>query len=686
MLKNGLVVPPWQTSEQRIIEQACASLEIPLESIIPIPHNQEIGIPSSTPDFASQIDLSAAIVSNGDMSTLNQIRQDSQASQTTPFDLVDWTEFPSSEPWELSPSDWPWQILSGFSSDPADGLVIPKEPLILEDFPADQRRDDLPSGLPESNETSDDDGDTDIAPGLAARLGSLHIAADGRLRFYGTASNYHFLLGNQDLLPVNDHTFLDIRREAVLALEHAKLDREVPLRLEDELIDLFFKWHNPCHATIDQVTFDLARVQDRSGQSTFCSQSLIAAICAIGAAFKGRYHQSFITYPQSLADFFAAKSKVLLEIELDSPCVSTVQTLLLLSSHEAGGARDARMWLYSGMAMRLAFDLGLHVDVDPYVEQGTFTAQEGEARRTTFWSCVVVNHLWSFSLGRPFRVDSEEVTVKRLPRARSSTNSERCIDSLISSAMISPPIEVSQNGNETLYLVVEQWVSFCEQLAPLVRILYGCAKISQTTLQELSMQTTNRLSKWQEAIPDAIKISPDKTALPHVLLLHMGYHNFCILIHRPWTSKASLPRGRLGPGYQHARTICRQSASEIASLLRKYEASYTLRTMNVYIVTIIFSASVILIFGLIAEDMPQGSQSENEKLKIAGDLSTCFRTLDELCQSIECAKRTRDFLLAIQKRWTQSKRDPQLGLKRRNQPQDHGKDVSQKKTKHQQKV
>jgi hypothetical protein len=41
--------------------------------------------------------------------------------------------------------------------------------------------------------------------------------------------------------------------------------------------------------------------------------------------------------------------------------------------------------------MRLAFDLGLHVDGDPYVEQGVFTAQEGEARRSTFWSCVVVN-------------------------------------------------------------------------------------------------------------------------------------------------------------------------------------------------------------------------------------------------------------------------------------------------------
>ena len=43
------------------------------------------------------------------------------------------------------------------------------------------------------------------------------------------------------------------------------------------------------------------------------------------------------------------------------------------------------------MAMRLSFDLGLHVDSDPYVKQGLFTNKEAEGRRKTFWSCVVVN-------------------------------------------------------------------------------------------------------------------------------------------------------------------------------------------------------------------------------------------------------------------------------------------------------
>ena len=80
---------------------------------------------------------------------------------------------------------------------------------------------------------------------------------------------------------------------------------------------------------------------------------LTVGSCAIGAAFEGRYQQSFMTFPKSLAEYFADKSKVLLELELDSPCISTIQALLLLSSHEAANGRDTRMWLYSGVEIFL---------------------------------------------------------------------------------------------------------------------------------------------------------------------------------------------------------------------------------------------------------------------------------------------------------------------------------------------
>jgi hypothetical protein len=147
----------------------------------------------------------------------------------------------------------------------------------------------------------------------------------------------------------------------------------------------------------------------------------------------------------------------------------------------------------------------------------------------------------------------------------------------------------------------------------------------------------------------------------------MGFHYLCILVHRPWTSKSSQPRGKIGPGYKHARQICRGSASEIASLLRNYELRYGFRKMNVYTVTIIFSASLILIFGLVANDRPAATSGEQEQSNIIEDLNTCFRALDELSQSYDYAKHIREHLLAIQKHWTNSQRDAMAGTKRRNQ-------------------
>lgn len=68
----------------------------------------------------------------------------------------------------------------------------------------------------------------------------------------------------------------------------------------------------------------------------------------MGAAFESRHHQSFITFPRSLGEYFADRAKALLEIELDDPCVATVQALAMLSSYEVGCNKDSRGWLYSG--------------------------------------------------------------------------------------------------------------------------------------------------------------------------------------------------------------------------------------------------------------------------------------------------------------------------------------------------
>lgn len=47
--------------------------------------------------------------------------------------------------------------------------------------------------------------------------------------------------------------------------------------------------------------------------------------------------------------------------------------------------------LGAGMALRLAYDLGLHIDMQNYVANGSISPAEAEARRVTFWGTYVVD-------------------------------------------------------------------------------------------------------------------------------------------------------------------------------------------------------------------------------------------------------------------------------------------------------
>lgn len=124
--------------------------------------------------------------------------------------------------------------------------------------------------------------------------------------------------------------------------------------------------------------------------------------CASGSSLTSR---TDLGSPHDAAEFFSSRAKLLLEIEMDSPSIATVQALVIMSAIEAAFTRDARGWLYSGrfvtlsptirahsligMAVRLSADLGLHLDLNSEVRQGLITARELEVRRTAFWGVFI---------------------------------------------------------------------------------------------------------------------------------------------------------------------------------------------------------------------------------------------------------------------------------------------------------
>ncbi|KAL5335865.1 fungal-specific transcription factor domain-containing protein [Aspergillus crustosus] len=508
----------------------------------------------------------------------------------------------------------------------------------------------------DSDSDEEDEAEKDVIEQISHRIGTLKIAGDGHLRFYGATSNLNLV----DVSATQQRQRPDartVRHDGQDILNHLRVGQPVDQALEDHLLELYFTWQNCSTYVVDKEMYYSARTAWRKefDDTPFYSEVLTNAMCAIGSAFEARYHPTFITFPKSLSEFFADRAKALLEIELDSPCVATVQALVILSCHEGASNRDARGWLYSGMSMRLAFDLGLHLDMTPYVEKGDLSAFEADVRRVAFWGSYAADHFWGFYLGRPFRINAGDITV---PKPAS--------DLIIGKEGTWRPygLPTSQKGlggalknpNE---LISRQIAVLWEITSPLGHVLYGCSDITRHELQRFTHKITEDLFAWKANLPSILDIdlADDTTPrLPHLLMLHLQYHQIVIFTHRPWVSKSYIqPRSpRQGPGYHHARKMCIESSIAIARLLHIYEKHYTFRRMNNQVVSMIFSAALILLYVTISTTpltSRTGLETTDSSTEMVAYLNLCFRALDELGQSFENAKRTRDFLVSLQRRW-----------------------------------
>jgi hypothetical protein len=252
--------------DQRLVEQICDNVGLPLSKVVP-PTQPDTNWPSLQP--ANEPIPDAQILN---LSSLQGQQNMSLFDNGNHF-----TDFPTSENWEASPSDWSWQILNEFSGFSTVNNAIYNDTFAVNQASGtSQQSNSVPSEHPESSSPSEDETEADIVPRLAARLGSLRVGADGRLRYYGTASNHHFL-GSSSFRP-SGLDVQEMQKMAALALKNANLDQEISPSLQDHFIELFFTFHNSYHSAVDKAMFTDMFAQDPDGQTEYCSQALIAAM------------------------------------------------------------------------------------------------------------------------------------------------------------------------------------------------------------------------------------------------------------------------------------------------------------------------------------------------------------------------------------------------------------------------
>ncbi|KAI0974639.1 fungal-specific transcription factor domain-containing protein [Xylaria arbuscula] len=663
--ENGLQIPPMEPDSEASLKKAMDGLKLshllPSTKRASSPAAASTGTRASEPQSAENIRLLSQLDQHGQFvgtpgaqhlqtppQTLGLVGEN-ETSQGNLFPGLFYPELPADSSFPLSNqldhvlSDWEWNPLENVASnippiytaeigtfDDADsGGSHPFKPL-----------PSLTGSSPNSQtnvSTADTEETKEIIGMLSDRMGSLRIEPSGQVRFYGPTSNFNLV----DMpAPDNLTVHRTVRSDGQDCLDRLGIGVAVPPDIEEHLANLYFAWQDPAIHVVTRSVYEEAKDKWHDGEDTpYYSLGLMNAICALGAAFEDRYHPTFITFPRSLSDFFADRAKALLDIELDSPCTATVQALVVISGHDIGCKRDARGWLYSGMALRLSLDLSLHIDLSSFVARGALSHEEVSIRQTVFWGAYTADCMWSHYLGRPSHTSIRTITVPKPGANLSFQVTGQWIPyvqprSLEDCSPVVDCVDITSAQRSLLW----------EIITPLSETVYESLGVSYFGLEETYKRATVDLLKWKANLDASLQIDTehDRPYLPHVLLLHMQYHQIMIYAHRPWMSGSY---SQTDPFSADARRQCIDSAVTIAELLKIYESQYTFRRINVQAVGMTCSAALLLIFAIVTGYQ----QPEGKELKVY--LIVCFRALEEFGHSWENAKRNRDFLILLQRNW-----------------------------------
>ncbi|ANB14707.1 hypothetical protein AWJ20_2312 [Sugiyamaella lignohabitans] len=110
----------------------------------------------------------------------------------------------------------------------------------------------------------------------------------------------------------------------------------------------------------------------------------------------------------SLAEKYAEAAKRLIIPHLSCPSVEIVFALLLIAYCEFGDDRDSGLWSWSGMAIRMCYDLGL--------QKANTNEPDSWFSRNVFWSVVCLDRLISCGTGRATTIPDSVIEYELQPR------------------------------------------------------------------------------------------------------------------------------------------------------------------------------------------------------------------------------------------------------------------------------
>ncbi|KXH28465.1 hypothetical protein CNYM01_10576 [Colletotrichum nymphaeae SA-01] len=247
---------------------------------------------------------------------------------------------------------------------------------------------------------------------------NLQVDLEGSLIYHGATSIYRAHLGVPAQGSASPSHELSANYVVGPDSNFEHVAEHFGISLYDELVDdalmQFFKWQYPHFMFIYREAFLRDHFGDRV-RGKYWSSALLLSICALGTLMSPEKR-----HRDASEQFFSAAESILIVSGFTKPSIVTVQGFLCLAFYEIGRGNLSKGWGFSGIAFRMAQDMGFQRDPKHWVSHDASLATEEdlEIRRRIFWGCYTSDKLISLILGRSvylFYDDAEVETTNRLP-------------------------------------------------------------------------------------------------------------------------------------------------------------------------------------------------------------------------------------------------------------------------------
>lgn len=314
-------------------------------------------------------------------------------------------------------------------------------------------------------------------------------------------------------------------------------------------------------------------------------------------------------YPRLLqGELFLERAKLLLldELKRDRPAIPTIQGLLILGGRQCALGKNSEGWLYTGMAIRMIKDLGLHLP--RRLRLSSTEPDDLETLKRVYLSAYAWDKSISLCLGRP-------------PSLTTMLYPPDCLFDNTDDQELWHPFYLG--GLESIYAPTPCYntttFSHFVRLSTIVNDAFESVFGSRSRKSVFSRlkHIEEKLYAFYRNLPAELQMNESVASLgyppPHICCLNILYHTMHILIYRPYFLRRDTGLSRDNSLFEHATTVCTREAIAVNGIFQAYGRAFANKKQTYLLSYCVYTAATIEV-KQVGDPDPAISQAAVERL------------------------------------------------------------------------